>query len=146
MRAMTLSRRFATIALVCSALAAGCGSRVTNDPNDREVPWNYGPLTGGATAEHLAGAGKKGGDPVAKGWHCRLQERKRLVVRPYQLAESHPLFDKVALSIGLFDKTGAQLGMLRSGRIGAGKATFTFDVDAATAERLWDLVIWYVKE
>jgi hypothetical protein len=107
MRATTPARRLAAIALC--AFAAACGNRAAADPNDREVPWTYGPMQGGATAEHLAGAGKKGGPALAKGWQCRLQENKRLVVRPYQLASSHPLFDTVSLSIGLFDKTGGEI-------------------------------------
>jgi hypothetical protein len=144
MRATTPARRLAAIALC--AFAAACGNRAAADPNDREVPWTYGPMQGGASAEHLAGAGKKGGPALAKGWQCRLQENKRLVVRPYQLASSHPLFDTVSLSIGLFDKTGAQLGMLRSGKLTASNATSTFELDAATAGRLYDVVLWYVKD
>ena len=146
MRAVTPSRRLATVFVVLSSLATACKNRVANDPNDREVPWTYGPMQGGASAEHLAGAGKKDGPAIAKGWQCRLQENKRLVVRPYQLAESHPLFDKVSLSIGLFDKTGGQLGMLRSGKLTAGNAASTFEIDAATAGRPYDVVLWYVKD
>jgi hypothetical protein len=144
MRATTPCRRLA--AIVLCAFAAACGNRAAADPNDREVPWTYGPMQGGATAEHLAGAGKKDGPALAKGWQCRLQENKRLVIRPYQLAATHPLFDKAALSIGLFDKTGAQLGMLRTGKLTAGNASATFELDAATAQRLWDVVLWYVKD
>jgi hypothetical protein len=134
------------VAAILCCLTAACGNRAASDPDSREVPWTYGPLQGGATAEHLAGAGKKDGVAIAKGWQCRLQGGKRLVVRPYQLAAAHPLFDKVALSIGLFDKSGAQIGEVRSGRLTAGNASSTFDLDDATAARLWDVVLWYVKD
>ncbi len=134
-----------TLALLLAALAA-CGNKAAVDPKNREVPWTYGPTTGGATVEHVQGAGKKEGTPaVARGWNCRLQDGKRLTVRPYELTSTHPLFGKVALSVGLFDKTGKQLAMLRSEPITAQNATFTFDVEEAVAKELLDAVLWYVK-
>lgn len=123
--------------------AAACGSRIATDPKNREVAWTYGPTTGGATSEHVQGTGKKGGAPVAKGWQCRLQDGKRLTVTPYQLAESHALFGKVALSIGLFDKTGKQIAMVQSAAVTAQTATFTFELTDAVATQLYDAVIWY---
>lgn len=126
-------------------LLAACGGKAAADPNQREVSWAYGPTTGGATAEHVQGIGGKGGPGITKGWQCRLQDGKRLLVRPYQLADQHPLFGKVTLVIGLYDKTGKELAMLKSAPVTAANASFTFDLDAAVAGQLWDLVLWYRK-
>ncbi len=131
-------------ALLLSAVAA-CGGGPAADPGNREVPWTYGPMTGTSTMEHARGTGSEGGAAIAKGWQCRLQDGKRLIVQPYQLASSHALFGKVTLSVGLFDQAGKQLAMLVSPVITAGNATFTFDLDAAVASQLWDLVFWYRK-
>ncbi|MFY9341087.1 MAG: hypothetical protein WAT39_01270 [Planctomycetota bacterium] len=141
---MRMRARFRPTVVLLAAVAA-CGSRVAGDPNSREIPWTYGPTTGGATAQHVQGTGKQGGAPVARGWQCRLHDGKRLVVRPFQLAESHPLFGKVAMSFGLFDKTGKELGMVRSGAVTAQGATFTFELAADVASRLVDLVVWYCE-
>lgn len=134
-----------TIALLSMlACAAACGSRISGDPNNREIAWSYGPVTGGATKVHVQGAGKDKLPPVAKGWHCRLLERKRLTVQPYQLADSHPLFGKVALSIALFDKAGQQLEMVRTDTLTAQTSVMTFDIAESVATQLWDVTIWYV--
>jgi hypothetical protein len=132
----------ATVVLLSAAVAA-CGSRVASDPRNREISWTYGPTTGGATAEHVQGTGTKGGSPIAKGWQCRLQDGKRLTVHPYELAPSHPLFGKVVMVFGLFDKTGKPLETVCSDAVTAQNATFTFELTEDVATRLWDLVIWY---
>ena len=124
---------------------AACGGKAAADPNQREVSWAYGPTKGGATAEHVQGIGGKSGPAITKGWQCRLQDGKRLLVRPYQLAAQHALFGKVALVIGLYDKTGKELAMLTSAPVTETFGSFTFDLDAAVAGQLWDLVIWYRK-
>jgi hypothetical protein len=134
----------ATVAFLSLAMAA-CGGGPAADPHNRDVPWAYGPTTGTSSVEHARGTGSEGGAAIAKGWQCRLQDGKHLIVQPYQLAASHPLFGKVTLSVGLFDQAGAQLAMLNSPVITAANATFTFDIDTATADRLWDLVFWYRK-
>lgn len=125
--------------------ATACSSDTPADPNNRPIPWAYGPVSGVSTAEHARGTGSEGGAAVAKGWQCRLQDGKQLVVRPYELAASHPLFGKVALSIGLFDKTGKQLSTLRSPVLTAANSTFTLELPPDVAAPLWDLVFWYVK-
>jgi hypothetical protein len=148
-RAMNVSfeprplHRLAAALLV--AATAACGGGTAADPNDREISWAYGPTAGGATAEHVAGTGKDGGAAIAKGWQCRLRDGKRLVVRPYQLAPTHPLFGKVVMSFGLFDKAGQQIGTVLSPTVTAEKASFEFELADAEAGRLWDLVIWYRK-
>lgn len=124
---------------------ASCGRDMAADPKNREVPWTYGPTTGGATSEHVQGTGKQGSAAIAKGWQFRLQDGKRLTVRPYQLAESHPLFGKVAMSVGLFDKTGKELGTVDSAAITAQNATFTFELTDTVANQLCDVVIWYCR-
>ena len=140
---LRLPRSVATAILLVAATA--CGDRMQTDPANREVPWVYGPTSDTAAAEHVQGIGGKSGPGIAKGWQCRLQDGKRLVVRPYQLATSHPLFGKVVLSIGLYDKTGKDIETVRSGTITADNATFTFELTETSASRLWDLVIWYRK-
>jgi hypothetical protein len=135
--------RTAAVAALLAAVAA-CGSRASADPKNREIPWRYGPTTGGATAEHVQGTGTKGGAPMAKGWQCRLHDGKRLTVQPYQPASAHPLFGKVSLSLSLFDKAEQQIGALRSDPVTAQPATFTFELPEDVAAKLWDLVIWYV--
>lgn len=124
---------------------AACGSRAAADPNQREVPWTYGPTKGGATAEHVQGIGGKDRPGISKGWQCRLQNGKTLIVRPYQLASSHPLFDQVVLEIGLFDKAGQELTSVTSGAVTAGNATFSFELEAGIASQLLDVVIWFRK-
>lgn len=142
MRAHLRLIRPAAVAFLLVVVAA-CSKAA--DPNNREVSWTYGPTTAEATAEHAQGVGGKNGPAIAKGWQCRLQDGKRLVVRPYQLASSHPLFGKVVMSVGLFDKTGKDIETVRSGPITAENATFTFELTEAAAGRLYDLVIWYRK-
>lgn len=127
------------------AAAAACGGKTAGDAKSREIAWTYGPTTGGATAEHVQGTGKGSGAPIAQGWQCRLHDGRRLTVRPYQLAETHALFGKVAMSFGLFDKTGKELETVRSEAVTAQNATFTFELTDTVASQLWDLVIWYCK-
>ncbi len=127
-----------------SAVLAACGGGEVA-PTGREIPWAYGPTTGTASAEHLRGTGKDGGAAIAKGWRCRLQDGKRLTVTPYQLAESHPLFGKVVMSVSLFDKAGKEIAAFLSPAITAENATFTFDLADGVAAGLWDLVVWYRK-
>lgn len=126
-------------------LPTACSSEVAKDPNNREIAWSYGPTQGGATQEHLIGSGTQGDGPVAKGWQCRLVDKKRLTIQPFSLAKSHPLFDQVVLVIGLFDQTGAQLATVRSAPVTAANASFSFDVEPDVAAKLWDIVIWYAK-
>jgi len=132
----------ATIASLLAVVGA-CGAKAPADPKNREIPWTYGPTTGGATAEHVRGTGTKGGPPVAAGWQFRLQDGTRLTVVPFRLAETHPLFGKVALSVGLFDIAGKQLGSFRSEAITAQNATASFDLTEDVATKLNDVVIWY---
>jgi len=134
-----------TLLMLIVAVAAACGSKTTADPNSREVPWSYGPTTGGATAEHVLGTGKKDGKAVARGWQLRLVDGKRLVMNPFQLASDHALFDKVALNIGLFDREGKQVGQVRSPTLTAKTGSVSFDLDEAQAKKLVDVVLYYVK-
>lgn len=132
--------------VLASALAvlAACSKTAPADPNNREIPWSFGPTTGASSAEHLTGTGKKGGAALSKGWQCRLQDGKRLQVVPYQLAESHPLFGKVALNVGFFDKAEKQIGEQNSPVLTAGNASFTLELDEKVAAQLVDVVFWYV--
>ncbi|MBX3464955.1 MAG: hypothetical protein KF830_17440 [Planctomycetes bacterium] len=125
-------------------LHAACGGHAADDARGREIGWTYGPTTGGASALHVQGTGTKRGEPVAQGWQLRLRDT-RLMVVPYRLAASHALFGKVALSIGLFDVEGKPIGTVRSPAVTAGQADFAFELEAAVAARLWDVVIWYVE-
>lgn len=131
----------AVLGLVFAGLAA-C-DRTASDPNDREVPWAYGPLVDTASAEHLGGAGKKGA-PISKGWQCRLQQQSKLVIRPFQLSAEHALFGKVALVVRLYDND-TLLGEQRTGVLQPGNATFTLDVDPAVGPKLNNLIFFYVK-
>lgn len=124
--------------------AAACGSEAATDPNSSEISWSYGPTNGGATAVHTKGAGKDG-PPIAVGWKFRLLDGKRLTVQPHELAKTHALFGKVEMNIGLFDKTGKQIGTVRSGLVEAQGAGFSFDLEEDVASRLWDVVIWFCK-
>lgn len=144
MRTRDPLRQFASAALtplLVVALAA-CGSDAAADPNHRKIEWTYGPTSGTASQEHVAGTGKAG-PPIAKGWTIHLVDGKRLTVDPYQLSSAHPLFGKVVLSIGLFDKDSKDIGTVRSGTLTATKASFSFDLADDVAKRLFDVVIWY---
>lgn len=134
-----------TAAAFLPAILAACGG-TPPDPDNREIPWAYGPINSVSTVEHARGTGNQGGTALAKGWQCRLEHGTHLTVQPYQLAASHPLFGKVTLSVGLFDKDGGQLATLRSPVLTATNATFAFDLDADVAKRLWDLIFWYRGE
>lgn len=133
---------------VCAAalLLTACGSKPVVDPNNREIPWSYGPRTSDATAEHLAGTGTKGATAVAVGWHCRLIDQRQLVVRPYQLAAKHALFDQVALSVGLFDRNGQPIGQFLSAPLQATTTALPFDLTPEQAAKLYDLVLYYVAK
>ncbi len=135
---------YAALALLL-ALVPSCGSETKYDWKNREIPWTYGPTTGTARPEHLTGTGTKGGSAIAKGWKCRLSDGKRLTVKPYQLAQSHTLFGKAVMIVGLFDKNGEQLDSIRSDAIAAENATFSFELTEAMAKTLHDLVIWFGK-
>lgn len=139
-RHLTLSAALASAML----LHVACGGHAADAARGREIGWTYGPTTGGATALHVQGTGTKRGEPVAQGWQLRLRDT-RLTVMPYRLAASHTLFGKAALSIGLYDADGKQIGMVRSPVLAAGQADFAFELEAAVAARLWDVVIWYVE-
>lgn len=132
----------AALAALLAAALAGC-ERTAVDPNNREIPWAYGPLTPTSSAEHLGGAGKKGA-PIAKGWQCRLQEQKRLVIRPYELSAEHPLFGKVALAVRLY-RQDTLLHDAKTDVIRADNATFTIEVDPAVGAKLDNLIFFYVK-
>ncbi len=135
--------RLAALAPLLAAALVSCSRETAADPNSRKIEWTYGPTSGTATPEHVAGTGTKGGAAIAKGWTCRLVDGKRLTVSPYQLSSSHPLFGKVALSIGLFDKDSKDIGTVRSGTLTATNASFSFDLADDLAKRLFDVVIWY---
>lgn len=142
------SARRRTAALLPLALAAltACGGQPPVDPNNREIPWTYGPRSDDATREHLHGSGTKGGAAIARGWQCRLRNGTELIVQPFELASSHPLFDKVVLSIGLFDPKGERLANFTSQPLTAKTAAMTFAVEPAVGQRLQDLVFYYVAK
>lgn len=124
---------------------AGCDRQPAADPNNREIPWAYGPTANLATEVHLRGTGKEGGSAIAGGWSCRLVDGRRLTVTPRQLASSHPLLGQVVLSVNLFEKSGQDLKSFVSPTITKDGGTFSFDLPADVAARLWDLVLWYRK-
>lgn len=132
----------AVLATLLAAALCGC-DRTAVDPNNREVPWAYGPLTSTSSVEHLGGAGKKG-PAIAKGWQCRLQEQKRLVIQPFQLSAEHPLFGKVALAVRLYNND-TLLHEAKTDVIRPDNATFTLDVDPAVGAKLNNLIFFYVK-
>lgn len=126
------------------AIAAACGADAPYDWKNREIPWTYGPTNATATAEHLAGTGKKGPAAVAKGWKVRLEEGKQLSLQPYELAGTHDLFGKVTLSLALFDQRGQQLAVVSSPPVTATNASFKFEITEDVGKQLNDVVIWYV--
>lgn len=128
--------------LLAAAALAACGSEPAADPANRKIPWSYAPTTGGAAPEHRRATGAEGGKAVAEGWRCRLQDGRRLTVQPYNLAASHPLFGKVALTIGLFDRQGRDLATFVSPVLTAEPVTWTFELTDAVARDLCDVVIW----
>jgi hypothetical protein len=126
-----------------STLVAGCSGKPPADPKNREISWAYPPNKGAVTSEHLRATGKDGGAPITRGWQCRLVDGKQFTIQAYQLAESHPLFGKVQLTIGLFDKTGKDLASLQTTPISKENASFRFELSEAVAKELWDVVIWF---
>lgn len=136
----------ALLAATCAALAA-CGGdpAPAYDWRNRELAWKYGPTAGTAPLEHLLGTGTKRGAPMAEGWRCVLSDGKTLTVRPYKLATNHEMFGKAGLVVGLFDRDSQQITTLRGGAITADHASASFELDEATAERVYDLILWYGK-
>ena len=129
--------------LLVTVTGAACGGEAPYDPNNREISWTYGPTTGTARSEHLLATGTKGKGPIARGWQLRLQDGKTLSVRPFELSDSHALFGTAVMRIGLFDKTGDQIGLVRTEPITADNAAFSFELEAADAKRLHDVVLWF---
>lgn len=125
------------------AVVPSCGGGTKHDANNREIAWTYGPTSGTARSEHLIATGTKGPGALAKGWKCRLSDGRTLTVRPYELAESHALFDKVTMIVTLFEANGDELESFHSEAITATNATFAFEITAAAAGSLHDVVIWF---
>lgn len=140
------SRGSLPLALASLLAIAACGKSMAPDPKNREIPWSYGPTTADATSEHLLATGTKGGAKLSVGWKCRLQEGKELLVTPYQLSASHPMFDKVVLSIGLYDKADKLMTRVQSEPLTPATKGFTFPVDEATALKLATLTFYYVAK
>lgn len=138
--------RAGALTAACAAIAA-CGGEPAPayDWRNRELAWKYGPTTGTAPLEHLLGTGTKRGAPMAEGWRCELKDGETLTVRPYKLAERHEMFGKAGLVVGLFDRDSQQITTLRGGPITEDNATFTFELTAAIAEQVYDLILWYGK-
>jgi hypothetical protein len=124
---------------------ASCSGEPASDPDTRTIAWTYAPTNSTATAEHMRATGAEGNQAITKGWRCKLKQEKLLLINPYQLAETHPLFGKVALSVGLFAKDGERLANLQSGPITAANASFQFELAPELAPKLWDIVLWYVR-
>jgi hypothetical protein len=136
--------------LVLAALALGLATpscsdaeRPAYDWRNRELAWKYGPTTGTATPEHLAGTGTRGAGPIAEGWKCVLEGGNKLHIRPYRLAEKHAMFGKAGLVVGLFDKQSQRMSILRTDAITEERATFSFDLDEETCKKVYDLILWY---
>lgn len=136
-------RSFRTTAVAFVLLAGTSCSGEKSDPDQRNIPWTYGPTTSEAGADHLRATGTKGGAAITRGWQCSVDKANRLTIRPFQLAASHPLFGKVLMNVRLYDKAEAELQTVQTGPITAENATFTFDLPEAIANRLCDVVIWY---
>jgi hypothetical protein len=140
------SRCSFVLAATALIAVAACSKGGPPDPKNRVVPWSYGPTTADATNEHLVATGTKGGAKLSVGWQCRLQDGKALLVQPYQLSTSHPMFDKVVLSIGLYDKADQLLTRVQSEPITKDTKGFTFPVDEAMAAKLATLTFFYVAK
>lgn len=136
-------RSLAALAVLLSPVACSKQDQPTYDWRNRELAWKYGPTTGTATPEHLAGTGTRGPGAMAEGWKCVIQDGNKLTVRPYKLAEDHAMFGRSGLVIGLFDKQSKRMSILRTEAITADNATFSFDLDEATCEQVYDLILWY---
>lgn len=135
------------LAAAALSLLASCGGeeKPAYDWRNRDLAWKYGPTTGTATPEHLAGTGTVGKAAMAAGWKCELSGGTSLTIRPFQLADEHPMFGQAGLVVGLFDKDSQRITILRSEAITKDDATFTFDVDEATGQKVYDLILWYGK-
>ena len=132
-------------ALSALATAGGGEPKPAYDWRNRDLAWKDGPTTGTAPLEHLLGTGTKRGEPMAQGWRCELSDGKTLTVRPYKLERQHEMFGKAGLVVGLFNRDSQQIETLRTSAITADNATFSFELDAATAEAVYDLILWYGK-
>ena len=136
-------RRLAPLALLL-VVTSSCGTEEPYDWKNRRIGWTYAPTNGTALPEHMSAAGAyKGSAALAKGWRFQLTDGKKLSLGPYQIADSHPQFGKVAMTIGLFDKTGKELASLQTAVVTREQAEFSFDLAEEVAEPLHDVVIWF---
>ncbi|MFO1031352.1 MAG: hypothetical protein U1F60_09745 [Planctomycetota bacterium] len=140
----TVRSRACVVLATTLAVFAACSKKAPADPNNRRIEWRYGPTTDASSREHLVATGTKGGAKLTQGWQCHLQDGKRLKVVPYELSAAHPLFGKVALNVGFFDKAEQPIGEQMSPVLQAGNASFTLELDEKVAARLVDVVFWYV--
>lgn len=139
-------RTAAGLALCAMLTACGAKDQPAYDWRNRDLAWKYGPTTGTATPEHLAGTGKQGKAAMAEGWKCELSGGTKLTIRPFRLADQHPMFGKAGLVVGLFDKSEQRMTVLRTDKpVTKENATFTFDLDEATGKKVYDLILWYGK-
>lgn len=142
---MRTARSFSCFVLAATLAGfAACSKAAPADPNNRRIEWRYGPTTEASTREHLVATGTKGGAKLSQGWQCQLQDGKRLKVVPVELATSHPLFGKVALNVGFYDKAEKPIGEQMSPVLQAGNASFTLELDEKVASQFVDVVFWYV--
>jgi hypothetical protein len=126
------------------ALSSACSEPAKPiDWRNRELPWKYGPTTGTASATHLEGTGTKGRGPVAKGWKLHLQDGKQLQVVPFEPSDTHALFGRTRLAIGVFDQAGKELETVVTGPLAKDQLTFALDVAEDTAKRAWDAILWF---
>lgn len=136
----------AACAFAC-ALIAACGGadEQAYDWRNRDLAWKYGPTHGTATREHLLGTGTLRGEAMAEGWRCELVEGKRLTIKPFRLADEHELFGEAGLVVSLFDRQEEEITTLRTTAVNRGAATFSLDLDEATARAVSDLILYYGK-
>ena len=148
MTSTTPQRRAAavTCALAC-ALLSGCGSSKDEayDWRNRDLAWKYGPTHGTATREHLLGTGTMRGEAMAQGWRCALVGGEKITIAPFRLADEHELFSQACLVVSLFDRQEEEITTLRTAAIEKGAATFSLELDEATARAACDLILYYGK-
>jgi|GEM_PF-3063173 len=132
-------------ALAITTTACGGDGAAAYDWRDRDIAWKYGPTPPSASAEHLLGTGKKRGTPIAEGWRCTLRGGTQLTVKPFKLASEHELFGEVKLMVNLYDRDSQRITILSSDTISEQSASFAFELDLATAERLYDLILYFKK-
>ena len=148
MTSTTPQRRAAAVTCVLAfALLSGCGGSkdAAYDWRNRDLAWKYGPTHGTATREHLLGTGTLRGEAMAEGWRCELVEGKQLSIRPFRLADEHELFGEACLVVSLFDRQEEEITTLRTTAVNQGAATFSLDLDEATARAVCDLILYYGK-